>query len=206
MWYRDISENLPQAVATIAHYFDSDALTSDTILERCSLAHKRGLAGEPIHQTFKHRDEYHDVRTLAKTIEAFGHFPDVDPSELARLIYDAWADGVQEKDRVDVRLVPTESQCPCGSTEYDIELRAWGPTMHDAAVCNECGEWFPLSYYAEVHDPYAHQWADNDQCIDGSSWETASDMPGFAYTILTDRPSLVEELRAEGYSLDLSEY
>ena len=58
----------------------------------------------------------------------------------------------------------------------------------------------------EVHDTFAHEWADSDQTIDGSSWETARDMPGFAYTIICNRPGLVAELEAEGYRLNLSQY
>lgn len=48
-------------------------------------------------------------------------------------------------------------------------------------------------------------WAKNDQSIDGSSWE-GSDGPDFAYAVISDRPSLVEELEAEGYDLNLDEY
>jgi hypothetical protein len=47
--------------------------------------------------------------------------------------------------------------------------------------------------------------ADEDQSIDGSTWEIPGDLE-VAYTILTDRPTLVAELTAEGYDLDLSGY
>jgi hypothetical protein len=59
---------------------------------------------------------------------------------------------------------------------------------------------------AEVRGWGAHEWARWDQTIAGSSWETARDMPGYAYTILVNDPGLVRELRAEGYALELSEY
>lgn len=64
----------------------------------------------------------------------------------------------------------------------------------------------PTAVMCEVMGPYAADWADDDQTIDGSSWETSSDTPGFAYTIIMDRPGLVDDLRNGGYALDLSEY
>ncbi len=45
--------------------------------------------------------------------------------------------------------------------------------------------------------------AANDQTIDGSTWENCD---GMAYTILSDRPSLYDELVAEGYDVDASAY
>lgn len=44
-----------------------------------------------------------------------------------------------------------------------------------------------------------------DQAIDGSRWECPRDMD-VAYASVTDRPTLVEELKAEGYEVDDSEY
>lgn len=59
---------------------------------------------------------------------------------------------------------------------------------------------------AEVQGLNAHAWADHDGYIAGSSWETPRDMPGFAYAMPCNHAGLVNELRAEGYVLDLSEY
>jgi hypothetical protein len=59
---------------------------------------------------------------------------------------------------------------------------------------------------AEVRGWGAHEWADWDGYINGDSWETARDMPGYAYAMPGNHAGLVEELRAEGYELDLSEY
>ena len=59
---------------------------------------------------------------------------------------------------------------------------------------------------AEVTGRYAHAWAENDQSIAGSSWETAKDMPHFAYAMPSNSVTLVDELLKEGYTLDLSEY
>lgn len=46
--------------------------------------------------------------------------------------------------------------------------------------------------------------AANDQYIDGSTWEDLED--GTAYTLISDRPTLVAELEKEGYDVDQSEY
>lgn len=62
----------------------------------------------------------------------------------------------------------------------------------------------PTQIMIHFYGPYAREWCDDDQWIDGSSWET--DGPDFAYTMLLDRPGLVEELAEEGYDLDLSSY
>ncbi len=59
---------------------------------------------------------------------------------------------------------------------------------------------------AEIEGDFAHEWAESDGSIGGSSWETASDMPDFAYAMPCNHAGLVEELRKEGYVLDLSEY
>lgn len=54
-------------------------------------------------------------------------------------------------------------------------------------------------------------WCDNkelallDQTIQGTRWEGPADMLG-AYAVIMDKPSLVEELEAEGYDVDDSEY
>lgn len=59
---------------------------------------------------------------------------------------------------------------------------------------------------AEVRGWGAHAWAEWDQTIGGSSWETARDLPGYAYAMPVNHAGLAEELGAEGYDLDLSEY
>lgn len=47
--------------------------------------------------------------------------------------------------------------------------------------------------------------ADRDQSIDGSTWEAPADMDE-AYTYLTDRETLADELEQAGYKLDHSRY
>lgn len=59
---------------------------------------------------------------------------------------------------------------------------------------------------AEVRGWGAHEWAEWDGYIGGDSWETAKDMPGYAYAMPVNSDTLVEELLAEGYVLDLSDY
>ena len=58
---------------------------------------------------------------------------------------------------------------------------------------------------AEVHGRGAEEWADHDQTIAGDTWEGTGD-DSFVYAMPCNHAGLVEELRAEGYSLDLSEY
>lgn len=44
-----------------------------------------------------------------------------------------------------------------------------------------------------------------DQAIDGDSWEVSSDLQ-YAYALLVDRPTLVDDLRKDGYKLNLAHY
>lgn len=60
------------------------------------------------------------------------------------------------------------------------------------------------SVVAMVQGPGASAWAKDDQSIAGSRWE--SDGPDFAYAILSDHPGLLDELKSEGYELDLDSY
>jgi hypothetical protein len=101
MWYRDIAEDLPAAAAQIEEYFDCDALTADTILEQCAIRHKRGAKGLPFAEGFRHESEYYDVREIA--YRYLSHL-EVDPREVARLLYDAWIDGIQGQSRLTVYL------------------------------------------------------------------------------------------------------
>lgn len=63
-----------------------------------------------------------------------------------------------------------------------------------------------LSVLATVRGWGAHAWAKHDQTIAGDRWEAPRDLPGFAYALLCNVPGLIDELRGEGYRLDLSEY
>ncbi len=47
--------------------------------------------------------------------------------------------------------------------------------------------------------------AEDDQSIDGCRWECPDDLHE-AYAILSDRPSLLGDLEADGYDVDSSEY
>ena len=44
-----------------------------------------------------------------------------------------------------------------------------------------------------------------DQSIDGSMWEAPGDLD-VAYAVICDREGLVEELEADGYEVDTSDY
>lgn len=63
----------------------------------------------------------------------------------------------------------------------------------------------PTTVMYHVQDDLAEEWADNDQYIDGNSWESA-DGPDFVYAMGTWHPKLFDELKAEGYDLDFSSY
>jgi len=119
--------------------------------------------------------------------------------DLADLVHDAWIDGIQRKERITVRLVSSELQCQeCGCSYLDCNDTVCPKGCDPSAIGRN------VTAYAE--GPYAHEWADWDGYIAGSSWETPSDMPGTAYACPCDHPGLVAELRAEGYKLDLSDY
>jgi len=55
-----------------------------------------------------------------------------------------------------------------------------------------------------IADPRAGEFAENDQSIQGSNWE--SDGPDFAYAIIMDSPTLVEDLKKDGYNVNDDEY
>lgn len=63
-----------------------------------------------------------------------------------------------------------------------------------------------ITVLATVEGRAAHEWARTDQTIAGSRWETPRDMPGVAYAMPANEPGLVDELRREGYRLDVSAY
>lgn len=117
--------------------------------------------------------------------------------DLLSLVHDAWHDGIVGR-KLTVRLdSDTEGGCSeCGSSVSSCDEQ-----------CGDCGsEAVNRMVVATVDAPFADVWADWNQSIDGSSWETPSDMPHMAYTTLFNRLGLVEDLRNEGFALDLSNY
>lgn len=193
MWFRDVLTPITQAL-------DCEDKVALKVLPALVAAYERGNEGKPFSAEINGADEYHDGDAI-KAAFAVGPFTGevADTDDLAELIYDAWKEGITLKDRVAIKLVDCgDAVCECG---------ACVPAYDTDEPCSECGSLVrDYQCYAEVHDDFAHMWADSDQTIDGSSWECASDMPGFAYTILTARPGLADELRAEGYDVDESEY
>lgn len=71
----------------------------------------------------------------------------------------------------------------------DLEISLRTTDNDDGSVMVDCADGGAAAY---------------DQYIDGCTWESLEN--GSAYTILTDRPTLVAELTAEGYDVDCSEY
>lgn len=117
--------------------------------------------------------------------------------EALDLVQDAWREGLGRKDRLTVRIEASETQCECGS--FDNE-----PHGDHEVKCGDCGEVMARSLTTLASGPFAEAWADADGYIDGSTWELCdTDM---LYSCLTDRPELVEDLRSEGFALDLSDY
>lgn len=188
MWYRDIA-NRSDAREVIAAYFDREP--PDSILAECRDAHARGLAGESILDGFEHRGEYNDLRTLCDDSNISTD------DEITRLVYDAWLDGIQTKNRVTVQL---DSQtCDSICTECGGSLRN-GAEKCTYCHCTEIAHQISVT----VVDPYASYWAEGDQTLDGSYWETNG--PDLAWNIISARPGLAAELKVEGYKLDLSCY
>lgn len=113
------------------------------------------------------------------------------------LVQDAWKEGLGRKGRLTVRIEASETQCECGSVENE-------PHGDHEVKCDDCGEVMPRSLTVLASGPFAEEWADSEGYIDGSTWEECgADM---LYSCLTDRPELVDDLRAEGLKLDLSDY
>lgn len=102
------------------------------------------------------------------------------------------------------------AECECGCMTFDVHVRSSDEYSDDEG--NTHSKWAPGRYntvYLEVHTPdyrRAEAWANRHQTADGSYWETAPDLDGLVYNIVYDRPTLIAELEAEGYTLDLSEY
>jgi hypothetical protein len=113
--------------------------------------------------------------------------------DVSELLHDAWHDGIVGRKLV-VRLESRECREWCTNDPDHLECEACQGTKRDPCAI------------AEVSGPFAQEWADWDGHIGGSSWDTPSDMPDFAYAMPCDYPGLVEALRAEGYELDLSNY
>lgn len=59
---------------------------------------------------------------------------------------------------------------------------------------------------ATVTAPSAHAWAKAMVSIGGAKWETPSDMPNEAYATIGNHEDLPAKLRAEGYTVDDSEW
>ncbi len=115
--------------------------------------------------------------------------------ELRDLVWGAWSDGITKKDRVTVRLSDSEGSCgECGNCVAEHEDACKSCKSTD--ICRMA--------LAVVSDPFAEEWAEGDQYIDGSTWESCGN--GEIYTILVNRPGLYDELKADGYRVDATDY
>lgn len=205
MWYRDLHGTHAENIATIAAFFDCSDETADEISLECSDRYQDGYLGQQYGERnailgfdLTETVSYKLLREIEKSLNTpalVERFGGVDTSDLAQLLHDAWIDGIQRKDRVTVHLDSyTDGVCELGHS-----------VSCEDEKCGACGTSdIQRMVMVTINDPFADLWADHDQTIDGSTWE--SDGSDFAYTILCDRPNLVAELREEGYKLDLSEY
>lgn len=185
MWNRDLAASTTPHTL-VSYYFDTDADVSTRIALECIDLEEQGRESKPFTMTI-------DEVAVA--------YPSVnDPADLAdlhRLFNDAWLDGITAKDRVAVHL-DTETDGCCDDCGRSVS--------HHEALCDYCGgENVTRFVTASVVDMHAETWANSDQTIDGSTWE--SDGSGRSvYATLNDRETLVDELQAEGYRLNLTNY
>lgn len=63
----------------------------------------------------------------------------------------------------------------------------------------------PTQLMVHVSGEYAAQWAEYHGSLAGGTWEKA-DGPDFVYDIICWAPNLIEQVTAEGFDLDLSQY
>lgn len=92
----------------------------------------------------------------------------------------------------------------CGDCNEELIPPVWGdPALYAIRLSNSDDD--PTQIIAIVEGDYADKWADHHGSLDGGTWESA-DGPTFVYDILYWRPGLFEELEADGYKFDHSEY
>lgn len=196
MWFNDIT------VPSLVSFFEcSPDLAARIALEAEDYYHlgTKGEIPEGVDPDRRYGTPSHDEESLAVS------FPEVeDTDELGRLLCDAWVEGLGEISRITVKVEHSETECPgCGSYDYDCTLNDDG--THDIRVCEECGDKFYGDVSFTVQGPFADIWCDAQGALDGGTWESAG-VRDFMYDTGMDRPTLVEELQAAGYDLDLSEY
>jgi hypothetical protein len=92
----------------------------------------------------------------------------------------------------------------CGDCNEELREPIWADRrlyrIHISPTSDD-----PTQFFATVTGPYADQWADFHGSLDGGTWERV-DGPTHVYDILLWRPGLFDELMADGYIFDLSEY
>ncbi len=195
MHFRDLDIHTPGVdnVAPLMHAFDCDVRAAREILAEVCARHSRGDSGQTYHAGLGDPDR----ARLAAMLADDARFAGVDARDLADLLLDAWEEGLTRKDRVVVCLDNSTCDAVCGGCGSFL--------ANGAESCEGCGSRdVDQQVTVTVSDDYAVVWAKCDQTIDGSSWEEVGN--GEVYTILSTRPGLAAELRAEGYRLDLSNY
>ena len=110
-------------------------------------------------------------------------------------------------------MTRAERTCGCMCLTVEVHSRDEWIGHEDGTFYSEAApdrsRQISLDVYARNH-AHARYWIARNRSINGSSWETACDLDDgntcLVYTSVEDRASLVTDLRAEGYSLDLSDY
>ena len=87
--------------------------------------------------------------------------------------------------------------------EQIVEPIWYSPALYTIKLTNSDDD--PTQILAVVRGAFAKQWGEFHGALAGGTWECA-DGPTFIYDTLSFEPSLVENLEAEGFDLDLSEY
>lgn len=202
MWYRDLDTDDSIATATVAEFYECSKQTAACIVDECRFRYVRGDLGFPYStEGVQYKNDYRLLRAIDSALNlpgAVDRFGGVDPNDLAQLFHDAWKEGIQRKDRVTVVLDSQSCDSCCGECGRSV------PNGATECTVEGCDGVIHHSVLVTVSAPFAELWADSDQYIDGSTWETCGSDE--IYTILSARPGLAAELEAEGYKLDHSEY
>lgn len=91
-----------------------------------------------------------------------------------------------------------------GDEPADKLRRELFPQHSDVTLALENSDDDPTRITAYAYYEFAEKWCDAVGSAQGSTWET--DGSDFLYDIWTWHPKLIEELEADGFKLDLSQY
>lgn len=198
---------MPKSITIEARFFDT--CFSDYIVDWSGIVVGVPLAGQNRDEIAESAaDEAYDLAQ-----EEFDDFP------LGGHTYERIRDAIRDTIKADARFWPVDAD----GNEIDTDANDASDDPIDVPEEQPCA-WFRvlikispmvvrLDNQGDDHHEYGHVLVEcddrdaaiSDACIDGSTWETPRDM-NVAYASLMDRPTLVQELEAEGYEVDTSCY